>query len=129
MEQKESRENSMIALTSLENLYQTKKASEQLKNNYPEAFEKLLHLISLTRQLQFRYQYMGCLLTGEDYSKYSPKHTRKSIINLYLQEVNNIKNVDNDAALKQFFSNNKECGYDNISKLVIGTSPEFLKGI
>lgn len=119
----------MIALASLDALNETHFACQQIKKHEPELFEELIHLISLTRQLQFRYRYMVHLLTGEDASLYTPKHARESVLELYHQEVSKLKTAKKGSILKQLFLSYKACGYDNICLLILGRSPEFLKGI
>ncbi|TLS35192.1 hypothetical protein [Pseudalkalibacillus caeni] len=117
----------MIALTSLDSLYETKKASEQIQEKYPEAYEALLHVVNLTRQLQFRYHYLGCLLCDEDPGKHSPKNIKQSVIELYIREVNKLKNRDDASEILRLFIKYKPYGYDNLSQLILGKSPEFLK--
>lgn len=119
----------MIALTSLEKLYNANRAGEQLKNQAPEAYASLLHLVNLTRQMQFRYQYLGCLFTGEDPEQYAPVHASESVSSLFLHEVNIVKQKNNSEVIKSLFLKYKDCGYDNICLLMLGNSPEYLKGI
>jgi hypothetical protein len=119
----------MIAMTSLDNLYHAKQAAEQLKTQYPDKYQELFHLVSLTRQLQFRYQYLGSLLTDEAPGKSAPVHAWESVTDLYLHEVNKTKNSGNPNVLKSLFLKYKDCGYDNICLLMLGNSPEYLKGI
>lgn len=119
----------MIALSSLESLHETKKRVEQVKNSYPQGFEQLVYIMNLTRQLQFHYHYCGCLLTDEDPTKYYPTHSNHSVLQLFHSEVNKLKEREDAPVIKRLFLDNKECGYDNISLLVLGKSPEFLKGL
>lgn len=119
----------MIALASLDELQKTKLACEQIHTKYPELFESISHLVSLTRQLQFQYPYMVSLLIGEDASLYTPKHTRESVLALYHDEVNRLKTSKYLSVLRQFFLKHKHCGYDNISLIILGRTPEYLKGI
>ncbi|WP_408009802.1 hypothetical protein ACJROX_05750 [Pseudalkalibacillus sp. A8] len=119
----------MIALTSLHKLQQIKEKIEVIKMDNPDVYRDILHLISLTRQLQFRYQYLACLLTEEDAGSHYPNFTKQSVIDLYVHEVNRIKATDHNKITLELFSKNKECGYDKICLLFLGISPEKLKGI
>ncbi len=119
----------MIALTSLEKLYEARHAGDQIKTQTPGLYEDLIHLVSLTRQLQFRYQYLGSLLTDENTEKSAPVHAKQSVISLYLQEVNDFRSSEYAEVIKKLFLNYKDCGYNNICLLLLGKSPEELKGV
>jgi hypothetical protein len=118
----------MITLSSHDQLRATKGALENFQNSFPGLFEKLVDVVSLTRALQFKYQYMGCLLMDEDAGYHAPNFVQRSVLRLYKRELQSLKDDQNFKALKQILSDNKEIGYAKISQLVLGTAPESLLG-
>ncbi|MCP3738150.1 hypothetical protein [Rossellomorea sp. BNER] len=118
----------MITLTSLDELKATKEALEKLKKLHPSLFEKLFHVVNLTRALQFKYQYMGCILMDEDPGNNFPIFVQASILRLYKQELQKLKEDPECDALKQTFATFRHTGYEKISLLVLGETPESLVG-
>jgi hypothetical protein len=118
----------MITLSSVDELHETKAALEKIKYSYPELFNKLLHVVALTRALQFKYQFMGTLIMDENPNEYTPEFVMPSVIRLYIEEVQKLKDDPNIQVLLQTFSQNKNIGYAKISMLVLGKSPESLLG-
>ncbi|MFF2501208.1 hypothetical protein [Peribacillus sp. NPDC058075] len=118
----------MITLSSVDELMATEAALEKIKYSYPELFDKLLHVVALTRALQFKYQFMGTLLMDENPNEYTPEFVMPSVIGLYIEEVQKLKDDPNIQALLQTLSQNKNIGYAKISMLVLGKSPESLLG-
>lgn len=118
----------MITLTNIEELQATQEAIEKLKQDYPTLFEKLVDVVNLTRALQFKYQYMGCLITGEDPGQYKPNFVYSSVLRLYNKELQRLKDDLNFEVLKQTFSQFKNTGYSKISLLVLGNPVESLVG-
>lgn len=119
----------MIAtLCSIDELKEAKKAIDQLQDSYPHLFEKMVHVAGLTRALQLKYQYMGCLIMDEDSADCLPNIPYSSVLRLYKKEVQTLKNDEHIAMLKQLFTSFKETGYAKISLLALGRSPESLVG-
>lgn len=118
----------MITLSSVDELHETKAALEKIKYSYPELFNKLLHVVALTRTFQFKYQFMGTLIMDENPNEYTPEFVMPSVIRLYIEEVQKLKDDPNIRVLLQTFSQNKNIGYAKISMLVLGKSPESLLG-
>ncbi|MDM5357150.1 hypothetical protein [Peribacillus sp. ACCC06369] len=118
----------MITLSSVDELHETKAALEKIKYSYPELFNKLLHVVALTRTFQFKYQFMGTLIMDENPNEYTPEFVMPSVIRLYIEEVQKLKDDPNIQVLLQTFSQNKNIGYAKISMLVLGKSPESLLG-
>lgn len=118
----------MITLSSIDELKAAEKNIEKLKTNYPDLFEKLLDMVNLTRALQFKYHFMGCLIMDEVPGQYAPNFVYGSVLRLYKKELQNLKNDLNSQVLKQIFSDFKNIGYSNICLLVLGKTPESLLG-
>ena len=119
----------MIAtLCSLDELRKAKKALDLLEHTYPVLFEKVVHVMNLTRALQMKYQYMGCLLMDEDPSNCLPNLSQGSVLRLYKKEVETLKLDADIYVLKQLFTAFKETGYAKISLLALGNTPESLIG-
>jgi hypothetical protein len=118
-----------MTIASINDLETTKLDIEQLKGTYPELYERFVHLIHLTRQLQFKFHYMGSLLLDKKSDKYSPNCKDEFVINLYKKEINALKEVLGFSVLKQLLSNNsQEIGYANICRLALGEAPRTLVG-
>ncbi|PLT33427.1 hypothetical protein [Bacillus sp. V5-8f] len=118
----------MITITSHDELKETKQAIDNLKNSYPGLFEKLVDVVNLTRALQFKYQYMGCLIMDEDPSHCAPNFVQGSVLRLYKKEVQKLKEDMDASVLKETLNNFRETGYANISLLILGMTPESLVG-
>jgi hypothetical protein len=118
----------MITLSNVDELQASETALEKIKYSYPELFNKLLHVVALTRALQFKYQFMGTLIMDENPNEYTPEFVMPSIIELYIEEVQKLKDDPNIQVLLQTFSQSKNIGYAKISMLVLGKSPESLLG-
>ncbi|AZV61310.1 hypothetical protein [Peribacillus frigoritolerans] len=118
----------MITLSNVGELQASEAALEKIKYSYPELFNKLLHVVALTRALQFKYQFMGTLIMDENPNQYTPEFVMPSIIELYIEEVQKLKDDPNIQVLLQTFSQSKNIGYAKISMLVLGKSPESLLG-
>lgn len=118
----------MITISSSEQLIKAKKALDSCKFDHPLTFEKLLHIINLTRTLQFKYHYMGSLLLDEDSSQYYPSLVPASVLDLYQQEIQKFKDLPDSAEVLKLFAAFKSIGYAKLSLLVLGKTPESLLG-
>jgi hypothetical protein len=118
----------MITLSSINELKATNEAIEKLKKDYPTLLEKLLDVIKLTHTFQFKYHYMGCLLMDEAPDKYTPNFVYGSVLRLYKNELQKLKDDNEFNVLKQFLSTFKSTGYAKISLLILGKTPESLVG-
>jgi len=118
----------MLTISSSEELIKAKKALDSCKLDHPLTFEKLIHIINLTRALQLKYHYMGSLLMDEDSSLYYPSLVPSSVLDLYHQEIQNFKEMPDSAEVKKLFAAYQEIGYAKLSLLVLGKSPESLLG-
>ncbi|MGP4060527.1 hypothetical protein [Halobacillus sp. H74] len=117
---------SMIA--GLNELYEAKEDLETLKHNYPELCEHLVHVVSLTRQLQLKYGYMGSLLMDDELPEYEPKFVRGSILNLYQEEVQGLKNHSEIDKLKALMRKHEKVRDSKLFLLTLGAKPELLQG-
>lgn len=118
----------MITLTSLDELKATSEALDNLKKDYPNLFDKLLDMVNLTRAFQFKYQYMGCLIMGEDPGENTPNYVYGSVLRLYKKELQKLKDDLDSEVLKQFLTKFKGTGFAKICQLVLGMTPESLVG-
>ncbi|SDJ15270.1 hypothetical protein [Salimicrobium halophilum] len=112
----------------LNQLYDVKEDLETLKQNYPELSEQLVHVVSLTRQLQLKYGYMGSLLMDDDLPAYEPKFLRGSVLHLYQQEVQKLKDHPDIDQLTQVMQKHKDINDSKIFLLTLGAKPELLQG-
>ncbi|MCD7036693.1 hypothetical protein LRR81_20800 [Metabacillus sp. GX 13764] len=116
----------MVAVSSIEELKNLKASLEEISKNEPVLFQKWMHIVNLTRQFQFKYSYMGCLLTGNEAELCRPNGVKPSIIALYENEVAKLTADANFKKLQNILTNS--CGYTKISRLSLGQSPESLVG-
>jgi hypothetical protein len=119
----------MITLSSHDELKATNEALKKLKQDFPQLFDKLLHVVNLTRALQFKYQYMGCLIIDENVDNYTPNFVYNSVLRLYKKELQKLIDDINSQVVKDLFVDYKKIGYANISQLVLGKSPKSLVGL
>src|SRR5699024_12813746 len=73
----------IIKTSSFSELMQAKNAIEELKMEKPDVYKKFAHIIHLTYQLQFKFQYMGSLIMDEDSTKHCPKVQDDYVLNVY----------------------------------------------
>ncbi|MTT30860.1 hypothetical protein GMB86_02380 [Terrilactibacillus sp. BCM23-1] len=120
----------MKVLSNLHDLREAKEKIETYKNEHEETFSHLLHLVNLTRQLQFKYDYLCGIIMGEDVTQVAPHFVQDSIIDLYKNEINKIDQRFHDLnALKSLLRDCRNIGYENFCLLVKGKTPEEIKGI
>lgn len=119
----------MLTLSSINELEEAKTALEKMRVEYPSLFEKLKDVINLTRALQFKYRYMGCLLMDQNPGEDKPNFVSSSVLRLYKKELQKVKNDQDFEVAKRLFSEfNKYVDYSKISLLVRGMDPESLVG-
>lgn len=115
-------------LASLNEINQAKEDLEQLKKDYPDLYDQLLHVVSLTRQLQIKYGYMGSLLMDEDIAQYKPEYVKESILSLYQSEVKKLTSHQDVAVIKDTMKKHRKVGDPKLFLLILGAKPEMLKG-
>ncbi|HLR61404.1 MAG TPA: hypothetical protein VK097_03085 [Lentibacillus sp.] len=118
----------MITTSSFSELMQAKNAIEELKMEKPDVYKKFAHIIHLTYQLQFKFQYMGSLIMDEDSTKHCPKVQDDYVLNVYQTEIKKLKADSEVLNLKQLLAEYKQLGYAKLSDLVMGKNPEVLVG-
>ncbi|WP_026695879.1 hypothetical protein [Peribacillus kribbensis] len=118
----------MLSAASYSQLRDVQIAIEDFNNKKPSAFQQLLNIIHLTRQLQFKYQYMGSLLMDEDPGSSKPNLQNEYVLSVYKREIDQLKTDSIFADLKNLLQMYKEVSYANISRLAIGESPHALVG-
>ena len=119
----------MTTICSHEELISTQEALEKIEKSYPALFEHLLHIVNLTRSLQLRYQFMGCLLMDDDPGKNRPPYLHQSVLELYIKEIQKLKENPDFPVIQKTFSSYKKIGYAKMSLLLQGTAPETLTGL
>ncbi|WP_141430645.1 hypothetical protein [Bacillus sp. 03113] len=118
----------MITLPSLGDLNKTKDYLREVQQFHPEFYEKLLYIVSLTRQLQFKYAYLGSLIKDKDPMDNSPSNVNGYVLRLYNQQVQKLKDKQDNALLNQIFADPYEVGFAKICLLILGRAPESLLG-
>ncbi|WP_077210910.1 hypothetical protein [Bacillus dakarensis] len=118
----------MITLSSINELEATQEALKKMKKAYPALFRKWLDMVFLTRALQFKYHYLGCLIMNEDPGQYTPGFVHESVLNLYKNELQKLKDDQDFHIIQSIFSQFKDSGYAQISLLAMGMDPESLIG-
>ncbi|UOQ45649.1 hypothetical protein MUN89_06860 [Halobacillus salinarum] len=115
-------------LASLKELRDAKEDIVQLKKTHPDLFEDLLHVVSLTRQLQIKYGYMGSLLMDEDMDEFKPEYVKDSILSLYQQEVKKLLRHKEVGLVKDLMEKHRNIGDPKLFLLILGAKPEVLQG-
>ncbi|WP_175987481.1 hypothetical protein [Bacillus sp. Marseille-Q1617] len=115
-------------LASMNQLYEAKKDVESLKQQFPQLHEQVVHVTSLTRQLQLKYGYMGSLLRDKELPDYQPQFVRGSILTLYRLEVGKLKEDPNIAQLKRLMKKHHNISDSKLFLLILGAKPELLHG-
>ncbi|MDY0404383.1 hypothetical protein P5G51_002190 [Virgibacillus sp. 179-BFC.A HS] len=115
-------------MTSFQKISQVKKVIDDIKANKPTIYSKFINIVQLTRQLQYRFQYMGALILEEEAKKYEPAHQNAYVMRLYMQEINKFKEDENAWVIQNLLADYKELGYATISRLALGTNPRILIG-
>ncbi|WP_282137486.1 hypothetical protein [Rossellomorea aquimaris] len=115
-------------LAGMNELHEAKRDVESLKQEYPELNEQLVHVVSLTRQLQLKYGYMGSLLRDKELPDYEPKFVRGSILSLYQEEVQKLKENPNIVQLKVIMKKHRQISDSKLFLLILGAKPELLQG-
>lgn len=119
----------MLTLSSIDELKHAQDSLTALHQSKPDLFEKYLHVLHLTRQLQFKYDYMGHLLMGQPPNHSHPNHVKDSVLQLYANQIDELKNDRAFADLKQLLLEHQHAGHAKISMLALGTAPESLVGV
>ncbi|MBP2078346.1 hypothetical protein [Oceanobacillus polygoni] len=118
----------MVITTNLNELVSAKEAIDELGHTKPELFQRFINVIQLTRQLQFNYQYLGCLIMDENPDKCTPTIRNTYVFSVFEQEIDKLKADTKIIELQDFLASYKQIGYANLCKLVIGENPRFLVG-
>jgi hypothetical protein len=118
----------MITLCSQNELKSAQSALNKLEQSYPELFEKLIHVINLTRTMQLKYQYMGCLIMNEDTENAKPQFVTGSVIRLYKKEIQQLTSDKDIDEVRKVFIEFEHTGYSRLSQLALGKAPESLIG-
>ncbi|WP_458414762.1 hypothetical protein ACNQFZ_08060 [Schinkia sp. CFF1] len=119
----------MIIYANLDKLTAAKRDIENIKTNYPVLFEKLVEAIYLTRALQFKYHFMGCLIMDKDPGVATPKFVYDSVLRLYKNEIQKLKDDADFPILKQVISKISSSNFSKLCLLVLGKKPESLVGV
>ncbi|ASK61846.1 hypothetical protein CFK37_06575 [Virgibacillus phasianinus] len=118
----------MLISSNFNDLQGAKSAIDNLKAKSPTLFQKFRNTILLTRQLQYGYQYMGCLVMDENPTNFSPMSQNDYVLFVYQQEIEKLKTDSKVQELKNLLATYKQVSYANICKLAIGTNPRALVG-
>ena len=118
----------MLTTSSFSELMGVKNNLDELKQECPAVYNQFVHTVHLTRQLQFKFQYMGSLIMDEAADRYLPKVQDNYVLDLYKSEINKLKSFEAIYELKNLLAAYKTIGYGAICDLVIGKSPEVLVG-
>lgn len=115
-------------IAGLNKIYRAKEDLEEIKKQNSELYEQLLHVVSLTRQLQIKYGYMGSLLMDEDLPEYKPKFVRESVLSLYQREVHKLKEHLEINVVKDLMKKHRDVGDSKLFLLILGAKPDLIQG-
>ncbi|TQS74162.1 hypothetical protein DX933_12610 [Ornithinibacillus gellani] len=118
----------MIATTSFGELLEAKQALEYVKSEEPIYYKRFVQVLQLTRQLQYKFQYMCSLLVDEDPGRSRPVNQNEYVLQLYQEELTKLKRSTETHAIKHLLMNYHRLGYANICRLALGANPKVLVG-
>ena len=115
--------------TEMEELNQAKLDLKKLRNEFPSMYEKLEYIASLTRQLSIHYQYLGLLMFSDNpktIQNERPTLIRESVLKLYEQEVEKVKNDRDFIFFKDMMLKFQNVKYSQIFLIILGAEPSFV---
>ena len=115
--------------TEMEELNQAKLDLKKLRNEFPSMYEKLEYIASLTRQLSIHYKYLGVLMFSdnrENIQNERPTLIRESVLKLYEQEVEKVKNDRDFIFFKDMMLKFQNVKYSQIFLIILGAEPSFV---
>lgn len=111
--------------TSQKTLYRIEEDVTKLSLSYPELYEHIKHVTSLTRQMQVPYMYLADLITDNS-KEPKPKFIRPSVLNVLINEVKQLKERPYFNAFLKLIQNNRYKDAPEIFLLILGAKPEAL---
>ncbi|WP_217586043.1 hypothetical protein [Lentibacillus saliphilus] len=118
----------MLTTTSYNELQQAQQALHHIADVRPEIHEQFINLIQLTRQLQYKLQYLGCLIMDEETDQNAPHHQNPFVLSVYKREINDFKKSAGATLLIQMLANFEKLGYATVCRLALGVNPTQLVG-
>ncbi|WP_330949068.1 hypothetical protein [Virgibacillus sp. MG-45] len=118
----------MLTTTSFSELLRAQKAIENMRQAKPALYQKFVNVIQLTRQLQYKLQFLGCLIMDENPGKCTPAHQSEFVLALYQKEVEKLKMDETADDLLELLASYQKLGYATICRLALGTNPKVLVG-
>ncbi|GEQ04114.1 MULTISPECIES: hypothetical protein [Staphylococcus] len=116
-------------INEMEELNQVKLDLKKLKNKFPNMYEKLEYIASLTRQLSINYKYLGLLMFSDNreiIQNKRPTLIRESVLKLYEQEVKKVKKDSNFVIFKDMMLKFQNVKYSQIFLIILGAEPSFV---
>lgn len=116
-------------INEMEELNQVKLDLKKLKNKFPNMYEKLEYIASLTRQLSINYKYLGLLMFSDNreiIQNKRPTLIRESVLKLYEQEVKKVKKDSNFVIFKDMMLKFQNVKYSQIFLIILGAEPGFV---
>lgn len=111
--------------TSQKKLSQIQEKVYKLGADYPDLYEEVKHVTSLTRQMQVPYMYLADLLTNS-HSEAAPKFIRDSVLDVLVSEVNKLKHTPFFNHFLKIIEENPHHGAPEIFLLILGARPEAI---
>ncbi|SFA95205.1 hypothetical protein SAMN04488072_104108 [Lentibacillus halodurans] len=118
----------MLISANAQELQRVKQAIERLKENEPVQYQQFKNVINLTRQLQYSFQYLGCLIMNDDPREFEPRLQDGYVLSIYKNEIENLKQKQPIDAVQELLAAYKRVSYDHICKLVLGENVDMLAG-
>lgn len=116
-------------INEMEELNQVKLDLKKLRNKFPNMYEKLEYIASLTRQLSINYKYLGLLMFSDNreiIQNKRPTLIRESVLKLYEQEVKKVKKDSNFVIFKDMMLKFQNVKYSQIFLIILGAEPSFV---
>lgn len=118
----------MVTFCCINDLEEVSAALKTLEKDHPSLYQKLVDVVYLTRALNFKFQYLGALLLDLPPAEFTPHSVHDSVLRLYKNEVQALKQNDHFPELKAMISKYEHTSFTNISHLLLGINPQSLVG-
>lgn len=118
----------MLISANVHELQDVQTAIDHLQKEQPTQYQQFRNIVELARQLQYSFQYLGCLLMDEDPSRFQPRTEDSYVHSIFQREINAVKKDHSFDEVEQLLARYKDISYDHICKLVLGRELEMLVG-
>ncbi|MCG1008483.1 hypothetical protein J4760_00310 [Salinicoccus sp. ID82-1] len=96
---------------------------ETISIKNPALYEEIVHVTSLSRQLQVKYRYLADLITGGNREP-DPKFIKGSVLDILIQEVQKLQTMEGFETFLDLLNRHDHADAPEIFLLILGAKPE-----